>query len=514
MREKQFKMIIGSHFFKIIKMTDRIRTLCFKFMNQYGQKEFVNSKGKSILKVTKYYACRTSDTNEFRFHIGQLKPFLNLLSDELINENMYDVEEIGLYMPDKVKLSIKDGWTLRDYQEDCRDFILKDDKDALLSKLVSLPTGTGKTFTALYTLASLQQKTVICVLPTYMDKWASDITNIVNVKPKDIMLIRGSDQLKGLMTAAKHHKLPQKYFIISLRTYMNYIKAYEEHNGNIEELGYDLKPDELFEALRVGNLLIDEAHQHLHAVYRLITYSNIPLVVGLTATLLSDDKFIVNMQHIIFPKEKRYDKVKMKKYIKAYAIAYRFRNFRKSKVRVSEWKSKNYSHNAFERSILKNSNLTKKYMDIIYSIADVGYIKPFESGDKLIIFAASKKMCEVIVNYFKKKHPELDIRKYTEEDPYENAIEPDIRVTTIQSCGTAIDIPNLRCTILTNSISSSGSNLQVLGRLRELKNKDVKFFYMYCEDIKKQYQYHIKKMELIRDRVLFIKQLRCPYFLD
>ena len=69
-------------------------------------------------------------------------------------------------------------------------------------------------------------------------------------------------------------------------------------------------------------------------------------------------------------------------------------------------------------------------------------------------------------------------------DPYENIIEPDIRVTTIISGGTAIDIPNLR-TLILNNIKSPVANLQTMGRLRDLQNRDVKFYYLYSEQIAK-----------------------------
>ena len=95
-----------------------------------------------------------------------------------------------------------------------------------------------------------------------------------------------------------------------------------------------------------------------------------------------------------------------------------------------------------------------------------------------------------------------------EDDPYENAIEADIRVSTVLSGGTAIDIPNLRTALMTNSIQSPVSNLQALGRLRQLKDRDVTFSYMVNFHIPKQVDYHNRKKELFADRAVSFKELR------
>jgi ERCC4-related helicase len=116
-----------------------------------------------------------------------------------------------------------------------------------------------------------------------------------------------------------------------------------------------------------------------------------------------------------------------------------------------------------------------------------------------------------MTKYLKKKYPQLDVRRYCEDDPYEDVIEPDIRVTTILSAGTALDIPQLITVIMTNSVNSPVANLQTLGRLRELKDREVCFYYLFCEEIKKHVEYHHARKDLFYDRVENIKELRAPY---
>jgi hypothetical protein len=125
-----------------------------------------------------------------------------------------------------------------------------------------------------------------------------------------------------------------------------------------------------------------------------------------------------------------------------------------------------------------------------------------------MVFAGSIDMCTRITERLKKEFPYLDVRRYVEDDPYENAIEADIRVSTVLSGGTAIDIPNLRTALMTNSIQSPVSNLQALGRLRQLKDRDVTFSYMVNIHIPKQVDYHNRKKELFADRAVSFKELR------
>jgi superfamily II DNA or RNA helicase len=168
-----------------------------------------------------------------------------------------------------------------------------------------------------------------------------------------------------------------------------------------------------------------------------------------------------------------------------------------------------YSHVEFEKSLMNNKECLHNYMLLIDDMVKQGYLDDYQKGDKLVIFAATIKMCDRILHYMKSKYGKtFDIRRYVEDDPYENAIDADIRITTVQSCGTAIDIPKLRVAILTTSIQSPVSNLQALGRLRKLPDRDVKFYYCYCEDIPKHKDYHLKKMELFDDRSASIKELK------
>ena len=366
---------------------------------------------------------------------------------------------------------------------------------------------THNTVTALTATATLKYRFAVIVLASYVDKWVGDITSILEIDKSEVAVIRGSDALQRC-TRYPETDLPiPKAFVISISTIANWYKLYEEQKDHPSLEAYSCKPWELFSHLGIGTVIFDEVHQHPHAVYRIYTYLHAPRTISLSATLLTKDPTLQKVQAMMFPHHRRYDKLKLKRYITVHACAYQIADYIHSKVRTSEYGQNSYSHTAFEKSILKHPRLSKQYLDMIVKLVESSYIEGKMEGDKLAIFVGSAKMADAVVGALKKQFGRLDIRTYLERDPYENAIVPDIRVSTILSLGTAIDIPQLRVSIMTNSIESPIANVQTLGRLRELKDRDVRFYYLYCSTIPKHQEYHLKKIDLFSSRVKEHKQL-------
>jgi superfamily II DNA or RNA helicase len=485
----------------------------FRFAYLYTHKglEYVN--GRPMSKTLNTYAGKTTLNTEFRFHIGQYKHFMEfiLLNGILIEE--IDIIEKPLYTPTKVPFKLKSHLQLRDYQEEAKAFVLQEDSTDFHSRLITFPMGKGKTMTYCATIADMGQRTIAIVLPKYMEKTATDLCTNLDIRPKQVMMVRGSKELKGVISAAKDTGHQADFTVISLKTFVNFIKEYERDPETCEsEASYGCKPEDLCELLGAGSIVMDEVHEHLFAIFTVMIYTHVPKIIGLSATFIDQDPFIQNIQHLMFPKEIRFDKVKMDKYIKVYAISYNFQDIFSARIRTQEFGSSNYSHMAFEKSLIKNKRKTilDNYLHLIDMQVQNYYVNGHMKEDKLAIYASSIEMCQIIVDYLKMKYTQYSIAKYTQGDPYKNAIEVDIRVTTLLSLGTAIDIPNLRTVIMTMSVQSPKSNLQVLGRLRKLSDRDVKFVYLYCEAIPKQVDYHTQKLKLFEDWTESIKELRSP----
>jgi superfamily II DNA or RNA helicase len=212
------------------------------------------------------------------------------------------------------------------------------------------------------------------------------------------------------------------------------------------------------------------------------------------------------MYEIAYPAALRYRGPAYDKYIAATAVIYRIRDI--DKIRYRDNVTKTYSHNLFEQSILRNKTIMKNYMELINATLKGSYLLNYKKGQKCIIFCSSIDMCTTVTSFLKNIYKNHDVRRYVEQDLFENLIDADIIVSTLMSAGTAVDIDNLTTVILTVAISSSQSNIQGMGRLRKLKDDTTPMFlYFVCEDIPKHLEYHEKKRSILESRALTYKSV-------
>jgi hypothetical protein len=117
------------------------------------------------------------------------------------------------------------------------------------------------------------------------------------------------------------------------------------------------------------------------------------------------------------------------------------------------------------------------------------------------------EMCTQLTKHFSDKYPNLNVKRYVQDDPMENLLDAGIRFTTILSGGTAHDIPDLTTVILTIAIDSVQANVQAFGRLRELPDSAVQFYYFVCDDIPKHTQYHERKVQMLEKRAKSFREI-------
>ena len=465
----------------------------------------IETKSRLVVETLQYLARSLGGTAYLRetTYVGDTSFALYVIINN--PERLYEPKDIKFNNPSSVDtIAVKSIDTIEATEMQC---IAIDHPDRLY--ITDDFIVTHNTFCALSAVSKLTTRTMIVVLGRYMQKWTSDVSEILNVDPKEIIVVQGGEMLKSLMFLSTEQEIQAKFIVVSLTTLQNLYNDFRDNGDGLLDMEFPYLPDELCERLKIGTIIFDEAHQHLYGVYRTLLHTHVPKVIALTATLISDDPFIEYMQHVMFPKEIRYNKVPINKYVKIKSYSYGFKNRDIIKrIRTSTRGSNTYNQIEFEKSLVRIPPLLKSYLDLIVRLVKMDYIDNRLEGDKAMVFAGSIDMCTRITERLKKEFPYLDVRRYVEDDPYENAIEADIRVSTVLSGGTAIDIPNLRTALMTNSIQSPVSNLQALGRLRQLKDRDVTFSYMVNFHIPKQVDYHNRKKELFADRAVSFKELR------
>ena len=355
----------------------------------------------------------------------------------------------------------------------------------------------GKTRIACRALSELKKRTAVIVLPKYIEKWIGDLKENMLIDDENIMVIQGSADLTKLMNLSINGDHIPEFIIFSNRTLYIYIKKYEAVVDR-SLFPYPLLPGELLDKLNVDVVLVDEVHQEFYSVFKTMLYFDPKLLIGLSATLVTNDIKLKAMYNTLFVKAGRLSLLDYDKYIVVRSIEYNIS--RMHGIKYDAPGGRGYSHLAFEKSIMRNNRLLNSYFDMILYYVKEEYIKRKKKGQKLMIFAATIDMCTLLTKRISKEYPKLDVRRYVGDDPYENVIEPDIRVSTIKSSGTAIDIPNLINVIQTVSIASEQANLQSVGRLRKISGVEVRFIYFWSPQIKRQMSNHFNLMNMLKDK--------------
>ena len=384
-----------------------------KFAKQPEQKLFAIAKCEPIgIKVHKNL-------------IEKLRPLINRFSGSDITPL---VESIGHYTPEVIPLVVQDPWKLRDYQIPVKAFLTDQETNPHLFSplLVSLPTGYGKTSTALMSAADLNTRILVFLAPTMIPQWLENIHKILNVGKKDVLTISGSDSLRGLQQLAFDDNLTEKVIIISNKTYQNYISAYEDAEGDYESLGYLYPPETLLQSLKVGVVIVDEIHMSWHFNFKLMLYSTVKHFWALSASLISNDKFIEKTYHLAFPKETRYEQEVTEKYINFIAIAYYFESLTGIKYTVRN--STFYNQIEFENSIFKDSKRRANLLKMLKDALEIGYLGPgYQKGDRCALYFQSIEACTVVTAYLKHHFPQLTVARFVQKDPQSNLYDPDIK---------------------------------------------------------------------------------------
>jgi len=468
--------------------------------------DFLNIVHPILKKLSTYRLIKDPITKKYHTEIEKLFYLTDFRENKLILINTYldtfltqygnrfdiEIKEPEDYIVKNIKLKINSKYKPREYQKLYIDAIVKNKVPRIL---VDLYTGYGKSLIATISSVRRGKRFGFLILPRYINKWLDDLKEYTNIKDENIFIVKGSDSIRYLSEASDKELSKIEVFIFSLTTMREYMKSYLDIN---EEFNYTLKPSEFIRHLKIESIVSDETHQEFHNIYALFKMLDPKFALALTATLVSDNKREADMQKLLFPEHYRLSGiVEYSKYIELYPVSYRLANPKSIKAENKY----GYNHTKFEDNIKKRKQILNNYLEMIYFTVGKFYLKYKKQGDKCLIFASTVDMCERIRDYLRTKIKDIKINKYTAEDDYSVIEESDIIISTLGSAGTALDISNLITVIQTVLVKSITANIQSLGRLRRLKNKKVRFVYLYANNIYKHNDYHKERLKIFRDRV-------------
>lgn len=496
------EIIVATHFFVIVPKHIKARDSVYIFATpllEYKWGYDPHSR-KNVRMAAKVWGGTVADHSSFRYPISLLPRMLKILEQNGIERGRLNTIYLPRYEPAPAAIDLQDRFTLYDYQLEALEFTEQERNKSTPSALINIATGLGKSLILMAYAAKIKLRMAIVASATYSEKWKADILSNTKATEEQINLVSGRAGIKKIFALSEGAGYDKDFTIFSIETLHRFFKEYEENQELCADI-YGGTPVQLWEAMKCGFLGGDEMHENLNAIYWMNTFIHGPFHLGLSATMLHKDSFIEDRQHEIYPACKRFDKIKMKKYINLVYFGYMFKDFDRSRIKSSFPGKSTYAQDAYEQSIITSKASRENFVDmVVYSVQQY-YVSKRKPGDKLRIYFSRINMINMITDALKNEFPELDVRRYAENDDYSIIIDSDIGVTNRGKAGTGVDIPGLTTVINFTNVESSQAVLQLLGRLREIKDKEVIFVQAFCKNVKKHLQYKDNCHDMINERI-------------
>lgn len=505
------KIDVYSHSFMVSELNERQKKAVEQFCKTLIQHEMVIEDGRKEMVAARVFASSTAARQYYRFHINMKVEFFQTLNYNFIKSDEFTIVKHDNTPTERFKVDheVIHLWPPRHPQPAIINHVVNEEGS---NKVVTLQTGKGKTELTKHCMHQLGLRTAIFMKGGYLDRWVPDLESSFKLKRGQLLVVRGSPALKGLMEMVLEKRDVGKVILISTNTYVNYIKEFEAEGY---DSGFPIAPIDFFEMCGIGFGVLDEGHQYPHMIMKFFAYLNIHKFLTLSATLDTKDKFMNRMYEIMYPRPARYNGDYYDAFIDVSAIIYQLSNAKA--IRCKGFGGA-YSHTAFEASLMlaKNKKLLEKYLEMIAYYMQTDFVDVMEKGQKAIVFCATIKLCTILTKFLQKKFPKLLVARYVSGDKMSVLERSDIGVSTVLSAGTAVDIKNLRYNLMTTAIDSQQSNEQTLGRTRLLKDwPDItpRFRYFVCSSIEKHMLYHRNKLDYFKGKVKSHGQEQSPFYI-
>ena len=350
-----------------------------------------------------------------------------------------------------------------DYFSYARDFT---------QKMLCLITGDGKTFCTIAYASLLQVPTLIFVDMEYLiEQWYNSIKQFSDLPDERISIIQGGKSIDKLL---KNKSPKHAFHIASYRTFSNMMENNED------------KVKELFNHLKIGCKVYDEAHVEWDTILNLDLMLNVKSNLYLTATPgrsdVRENKLYETMYTYVpsFGLEHGYRA--SKKYHKVIFVKYDTHPTTDEVMNMNN----NYGFNINAYSdYLMEDNRFEVFTDMLMkNICDLLDKKPelkiavmvhkIDFAKKLQLFMEE---CGLLNKYNIDKVGMFNSAVNKKDKSKELASQ--IFITTDKSFDKAIDVPDLNVLINTVPIRSSIKIEQIMGRVRQGENKVCIYMHVF-----------------------------------
>lgn len=315
---------------------------------------------------------------------------------------------------------------------------------------LNLNTGVGKSYVSIATIAYTGITSAIITSSIgWLDQWKDYITEYTNIKSNEIYLISG---IGTIHTILKKNISKYKIYLMSHMT----IKSYGD------KYGWD-KVGELFRYLNIGMKFYDEAHLNYDNIMSIDFHTNAYKTYYVSATPARSDRsedFIYKLSFKNVPSIDLFDAEK-DPHTKYIAIKY---SSHPSAQIISQCRNRyGLDRNKYIDYVVRQPNF---YIMLRYLIDLI-----MKHEGKALIYIGTNNAIKIVRDWIITEYPELynNVGIYTSiiTSNKEQQLEKKIILSTTKSCGAAMDISNLKMTILlAEPFSSQVIARQTLGRTR------------------------------------------------
>lgn len=402
--------------------------------------------------------------------------------------------------PQKVKMSMKPGFNLRDEQIEPAAFLAD---ESVGFRPLALRPGFGKTCLSINTIVKLGYRAIV-VLGMLIDQWKDAILQFTTMKESDIYIVKGVDSLKMLWKMIDNGKKPN-IVLFSTRTLDLY--AIDRAEGYRELRSYN----ELCKKLGIGVKIIDECHLKFGTNSQIDFRSNIKMNVYLSATYQRNSRDGRRIFDMYFPPEMKFGEQLIRKYTTVEFVYYHLCIPREHIFRFKTFKG--YNHAMYEKYLFRHRKYFNAFVsDIIITMIIQYFFNVRKQGQHCLILCQSRLFSIELADKLCKELDDTETISvfFSGDKDYgnEERLKSDIVVSTVQSCGTGRDIKGLKTCINTVSMASAPQAIQCLGRLREIPGEDTYYIDMCNEEIMSQVNHARVRLDIFKQKAKAVETFK------
>ncbi len=405
----------------------------------------------------------------------------------------YTTEPVALQYGLPMDISLKSGVQPREERQVQAINHLVNNEECLRG--LALSTGLGKTFCAITSISQLGVRAMIC-MAGLLEQWKDALLQFTTLYEDEIYVIQGEASLAKLLAGIDRTIRP-KVILCSIRTISKYALNHENYRGYPHF-------EALFDLLRIGVRVVDEAHLNFWANLMMDLRTNAAINIMLTATFDRSEQQVKQIFDAHYPRLMRFGEGQYDRYIDVFSYSYALGGTIKPRSYSTQ---QGYSHVIYEEWLLRKLEKLDTIYTLVYSPAIYShYINVRRPGDKLLILCARIDMCKWFKQRLEQELPKAEnftIVTHTYGDSDEQLKTADIIISTPGSAGTGTDIKNLRVMLMTIATGNDTMNKQTMGRLRVLPDGTTPhYIYVWNRDLQAHQRYQDAR------RILFTARSR------